>query len=107
MRLCITVILIGIALIGSSTPGSVTEAFGLGDKISVQEIVSQHLESIGPASARAAAGSRIVGRTTEVTFRSRGIAKADGSAVLASDGAKSMVTMKFDSSQYPYEKIGF
>jgi hypothetical protein len=100
-------LLISAVIVGSSLSGKNSEAARLADKLSVDEIISKHLESIGPASARAAAGGRIVGGTTQVTFRSRGIAQGDGGAVLASDGPKSMVTMKFESSQYPYEKIGF
>ena len=82
-------------------------ALGAADKITVDDLISKHLDSIGPARARATAGSRLVAGTTHVTFRSRGVAQADGAAVLASDGPRSMVTMKFESSQYPYEKIGF
>jgi hypothetical protein len=108
MKFCLTVLLlIGATGIGVFIPGRITEAVGVADKMSVEEIVSKHLESIGPASARAAAGGRVIAGTTQVTFRSSGIAQTEGGAVLASDGIKSMVTMKFQSSQYPYEKIGF
>ncbi|HYX29149.1 MAG TPA: hypothetical protein VE863_11325 [Pyrinomonadaceae bacterium] len=79
----------------------------LPQKTSVDEIVSKHLDSIGTAAARSAANSRVIAGGTQVTFRSRGMAQASGGAVLASDGQMSMVTMKFESSQYPYEKIGF
>lgn len=108
MKFClVALLLIGAVVIGASIPGRVTKAVGVNDKISVEEIVSKHLESIGNPGARTAMGARVIAGTTQVTFRSRGIAQADGAAVLASDGTKSMVTMKFDSSQYPYEKIGF
>lgn len=76
-------------------------------KLSVDEIVAKHLESIGAESARTAVKTRMMGGASQVTFRSRGMAQAEGKAVLASDGEKSMVTMKFESTQYPYEKIGF
>lgn len=108
MKFCLTVLLlIGAVFFGAPIAGRVTEAVRVVDKMSVAEIVSKHLESIGPASSRTPAGGRVIGGTTQVTFRSRGIAQTNGGAVLASDGTKSMVTMKFDSSQYPYEKIGF
>jgi hypothetical protein len=100
-------LLIAGVLIGASIPVRVSLAIGASDKMSVDEIVSKHLDSIGTNSARAAAGGRLAGGSTQVTFRSSGITQSEGSAVLASDGAKSMVTMKFPSSQYPYEKIGF
>ncbi|MDX6558076.1 MAG: hypothetical protein QOF72_1125 [Blastocatellia bacterium] len=100
-------LLSGVVLIGAFNPARVADAVGAADKLSVEEIVSKHLESIGSASARAAAGGRVIGGSTQVTFRSSGIAQSDGGAVLASEGIRSMVTMKFASSQYPYEKIGF
>jgi hypothetical protein len=107
MKFCLAgLLLIAAVLLGAAIPGRVTEAVGI-DKISVDEIVSKHLESLGTASARAAAGGRLVGGTSQVTFRSSGITQSEGGAVLASDGSRSMVTMKFPSSQYPYEKIGF
>jgi len=77
------------------------------DKISVEEILAKHLDSIGKPEARKTGHSRVIAGTTRVTFRSRGVATADGGAVLASDDEMSMITMKFESSQYPYEKIGF
>ncbi|MDX6385335.1 MAG: hypothetical protein QOK48_2908 [Blastocatellia bacterium] len=108
MRSClIFLMLIAAVFLGATILGSVPEAVRAADKMSVDEIVSKHLESIGTASARGAAGGRVVGGTSQVTFRSSGITQSEGGAVLASDGPKSMVTMKFPSSQYPYEKIGF
>src|SRR5437868_5650985 len=100
-------LLISAVMVASSLSGNNSEAARMADKLTADEIISKHLDSIGPASARAAAGGRIVGGATQVTFRSRGVATGEGGAVLASDGAKSMITMKFESSQYPYEKIGF
>src|SRR5881396_825764 len=99
--LLISAVVFGLTLLGQNSEAAPA------DKISVDELISKHLDSIGTAHARATAGSRLVAGTTHVTFRSRGVAQADGGAVLASDGPRSMVTMKFESSQYPYEKIGF
>ena len=108
MKFLTFLLLISAVIVGTSLTQKNSEAAGHADnKLSVDEIISKHLESIGTASARAAAGSRVVRGTTTVTFRSRGIAQSDGGALLASDGGKSIITMKFDSSQYPYEKIGF
>lgn len=76
-------------------------------KPSAEEIIQKHLDSIGTAEKRAGLGARVVAGSTQVTFRARGIAQTEGLAVLASDGSKSMVTMKFEGNQYPYEKIGF
>lgn len=87
--------------------GSVAETMSVSDKPTAEEIIQKHLDSIGSSQTRAGTGSRIIAGSTQVTFRSRGIAQAEGAAVLASDGMKSMVTMKFSGNQYPYEKVGF
>lgn len=107
MKFFTFLLLLSTVILGSSLSARHSEAARVSEKLTADEIISKHLESIGAASARTAAGGRVVGGTTQVTFRSRGIAQSDGGAVLASDGMKSMITMKFDSSQYPYEKIGF
>lgn len=107
MKFVLLLMLISICIIGLSISGALATATRVPDKVSIDEIVGKHLNSIGTPDSRAAIRSRLIAGTTHVTFRSRGIAQTDGGAVLASDGSKSMVTMKFDSSQYPYEKIGF
>jgi len=108
MKFLFCLLLISASVFGFLLSGTSSAAMhAAADKISVDELISKHLDSIGPARARSTAGSRLVAGTTHVTFRARGVAQADGGAVLASDGPRSMVTMKFDSSQYPYEKIGF
>lgn len=107
MKFFAFILLLSTVVLGSSLSARHSEAARVSDKLTADEIITKHLESIGAASARTAAGGRVVGGTTQVTFRSRGIAQSDGGAVMASDGMKSMITMKFDSSQYPYEKIGF
>ncbi|MDX6386046.1 MAG: hypothetical protein QOK48_3619, partial [Blastocatellia bacterium] len=107
-RFLVLLLLFATVAIGVSHSARKSEsAFTFTDKITPDELFSKHVDAIGPARARAAAAARLAAGTTRVTFRSRGVAQADGGAVLASDGPRSMVTMKFESSQYPYEKIGF
>ena len=93
--------------VGVLMPGEISSNAAPSDKLTADEIIAKHLDSIGPANARAAVSSRIMSGTSQVTFRSRGIAQGEGGAVVASDGTKIMIGMKFESSQYPYEKIGF
>lgn len=87
--------------------GGPADATGASQKPTAEEIIRKHLDSIATAEKRAALGARVVAGSTQVTFRARGIAQTEGLAVLASDGPKSMVTMKFEGNQYPYEKVGF
>ncbi len=89
--------LLGFAL---ATP---TSSFA--EKIKAEEIVARHLESIGPAKARASA--RVIAGTSQVIFRTPPPGQAIGRAVLASDGLKSLVGMSFPSPIYPREELGF
>jgi hypothetical protein len=108
MKSLIFFLLISAAVFGVSLSAGESAASRVAaDKITIDELIGKHVESIGTARARAQAGSRLVAGTTRATFRQRGVTAVDGGAVLASDGQRSMVTMKFESSQYPYEKIGF
>jgi hypothetical protein len=77
----------------------------LAEKIKVEEIVARHLESIGPAKARASA--RVIAGTSQVIFRTPPPGQAIGRAVLASDGFKNLVGMSFPSPIYPREQLGF
>jgi len=106
MKLFAFCILILAILVGASTHGKRVDAALSPDKMTVEEVISRHLESLG-ASVRTTKGARIISGASLVTFKSRGTQQSDGVAVMASDGIKSMVTMKFPSTQYPYEKLGY
>lgn len=77
------------------------------DKMEPEEVVAKHLESIGTSEARAAVRSRAIVGTSVATFRIKGISRAQGRVVLASEGMKNLVAMAFDSKEYAAEKIGF
>ncbi len=89
--------LLGFLLAASSS--------SLAEKMKAEEIVARHLESIGPAKARASA--RIIAGTSQVIFRTPPPGQAIGRAVLASDGLKYLVGMSFPSPIYPREELGF
>lgn len=76
-------------------------------KISVEELVAKHLESIGSAKNREAVTSRIIAGTSLVIFRTAPTGQAGGKAVLASEGIKSLIGMSFQSPVYPREEFGF
>jgi hypothetical protein len=77
------------------------------DKIKPEEIVSAHLEAIGPAKSRVAVTSRIISGTAQVIIRTPPPGQAVGKAVLASEGVKSLFGMSFPSPVYPREQLGF
>lgn len=79
----------------------------VGQKLTTEELVTKHLTAIGSAEARAAMKSVMVVGTAKATFFGRGGGVAEGLVVLASEGNKYLVGMKFNNPEYPFEKMGF
>lgn len=77
------------------------------DKMTPEQLIAKHLESIGSAEARASMKSVTIVGTSKATFQGRGGGVAEGLAVLASEGDKYLVAMKFNNSGYPFEKMGY
>lgn len=75
------------------------------DRLSAEEIVVKHLESIGSPEARQTIKSIVTAGVCTVTKRGGG--QMSGRAVLASEGAKHLIGMTFASTDYPVEKIGY
>ena len=76
-------------------------------KVTGEELVAKHLESIGTAQARAAVKSRIIAGKSMVVFRTEPKGQAAGKAVLASEGARTLIGMSFPSPVYPREQLAF
>jgi hypothetical protein len=77
------------------------------EKLKAEDVIARHLESIGSAEAREAARTRSITGTARVLFRQGGRGYIDGDARLASSGEKSLISMLFNSLDYPYEKLAF
>ena len=75
------------------------------DKIKVEDLLTRHLQSIGPEKSRRS--SRIISGTSQVIFRTTPSGQAIGKAVMASDGSKTLIGMSFPSPIYPREQLGF
>lgn len=75
-------------------------------KMKAEEVVAKHLESVGPAAARAAVKNRTAVGTVVITFREPA-GQLSGAAVMSSHGEKSLIGMSFDNPSYPHEKVGF
>jgi hypothetical protein len=93
-----------LAIIAPVATNSKTAAI---DKVTVEELVAKHLQSLGTDEARAAVGSRVMVGVSHVTFRVDAVGQAEGKAVMASDGVKNLFTVVFASKDYPYEKVGY
>jgi hypothetical protein len=106
-RACVAAIcMIAVGLL--TTAASITSAaLPVADKMKPEEVIAKHLESIGTAEARAAAKSRIIQGNTIATFRVGGKGQAEGGSVLASTSDKSLVSIVYGNSEYPYERVGF
>src|ERR1043166_9257039 len=76
-------------------------------KITSEQLILRHLESIGNAKARAAITTRIISGTAQVIIRTTPAGQAIGRAVLASEGNKQLFGMSFPSPVYPREQLAF
>jgi hypothetical protein len=90
-----------LLFLASATPNA------SGQKLAASDVVSKHLDSIGPTKARAAVTTRIIAGTAQVIFRTTPTGQAIGRAVLASEGSKNLLGMSFPSPVYPREQLGF
>jgi hypothetical protein len=78
------------------------------DKMTAEEVVAKHLESIGPAAARTNVKTLVVAGTSRASWKARNTSGAiDGQIVLASKDNKSVLGMAFPASNYPGEKFGY
>lgn len=75
------------------------------EKLKAEDVIAKHLEAIGPAEARKS--SRIIQGMAVGTFRLGGSGSAQGGAVIASQDVKSLISVVFGSTDYPYERVGF
>ena len=82
-------------------------AFSMPQKMKPEEVVAKHLDAVGPADARAALKTMVSSGTVNVTFKGRGTNKMVGTAALASDASKNLVSMVFENADYPFERIGY
>lgn len=76
-------------------------------KLTPEEVVARHLESIGPTEARARIRSVKIGGTCLLTVRQGGNGQVEGQAVMASQGTLNLISMVFDSPDYPGDSLKF
>jgi hypothetical protein len=95
----IATVLAVLSLVSSVSPAT--------DKMTPEELVARHLESIGTAKARDSVTTRIIAGTSLVIFRTPPPGQAPGRFVLASQDRKSLIGMRFQNPVYPREEFGF
>jgi hypothetical protein len=77
------------------------------DKIKAEDVVAKHLAAIGPADALAAVKSIIAIGNCKSFSRMSSIRELGGVSQFASEGDKVLLAMLFNSTIYPYEKVGY
>jgi hypothetical protein len=100
-------LMIWLLILAQGLPSLAKPSLSVADKMTPEEVVARHLESIGTAKARASVTSRIIAGTSLVIFRTPPPGQATGRAVLASEGLKNLIGMSFPSPVYPREHLGF
>ncbi len=76
-------------------------------KLTAEEVVKRHLDSIGTAEARAGIKSRVIQGTSLVTVRIGGSGQSRGGAVMASQGQMSLIGIIFGPQDYTNEKAAY
>jgi hypothetical protein len=76
-------------------------------KLTVEQVIAHHLDSIGSAQARGSAKNRVVSGTVKLVSRVGTASNIDGQAAMASWGAKVRYSMRFTSPQYTGEQLAF
>ncbi len=77
-------------------------------KMTAEEVVRKHLESIAATETRESIKSRIAIGTTKFSYRvTKGVGKSEGTAVMASEGDRSLIGMNFPEADYPHERLGY
>lgn len=76
-----------------------------GQKLTAQEIITKHLDSIGTAEKRGAFKSIVATGEVDVKFITKKTQPTNGRIVLASEGSKMFVGMNLNASDYPQERF--
>ncbi len=84
-----------------------TPVSGQDKKLTLEELLAHHLDSIGSAQARGFAKNRVVSGTVKLVSRVGTASNIDGQAALASSGAKLRYSIRFTSPQYTGEQLAF
>jgi hypothetical protein len=82
-------------------------ATALAQKLTAEDVIARHLESLGGAEARASVKSRVMQGTVLATVRIGGGGELKGGAVMASQGPMSLIGLIFGTQDYGNEKMAF
>jgi hypothetical protein len=86
---------------------SIRSAQAQDKKLTSEELIARHLDSIGTAEARSKASTRVASGETKFIARLGGSANVDGQAMMVSSGVKLRFGIKLPLNDYPGEDIAF
>lgn len=95
-------VLLLVAFAGLGSP-----VCGQDKKLTLGELIKNHLDSIGSAQARNFPKNRVVAGSVKLVSRVGTASNIDGQAAVASSGAKLRYSMRFASPQYTGEQLAF
>ena len=76
-------------------------------KLTPAELITKHLDSIGPAEARARVNSTRIKGAASVAVKLCGEGQVEGQAVMGSQGGANFIDMNFDTPGYPFERLRY
>ncbi len=103
LKFPLVILCLGIIL----TSGPANSTSSVIEKMTPEELVAKHLESIGSSQARNSLKTRVISGTAQVIFHTAPVGQAVGKAVLASEGTKTLLGFSFPTPVYPREHLGF
>src|SRR5215467_12483259 len=92
---------LGISILALLSSGTVFSE----EKVTAEDLLGRHLDSVGPAAARAAAKSRVFEGTASYRILVGGSGRIDGKAVLVSEGRRFHLMLKINAPQYTGERF--
>ena len=104
----ITIALLALSLLASSSIAPAALTARQKEKLTAEQVVARHLESVGAPETRASITARVITGAVVANFRAPSVGQVPGRAVLFSQGEKHVVGMMFDGVvNYPHDKFGF
>lgn len=81
--------------------------FTIGQRMSAEDVLAKHLDSIGTATVRATTKNQVIVGDAVVKFITQKSPQVVGRIVLASSGEKNFLGMSLNSINYPQERFSY
>jgi hypothetical protein len=87
--------------------GSISHGTAKSEKMTPEEVIAKHLDSIGSEQDRSSVRNMIVKGSVSMALHAGGKGRTDGQALLASQTILNLIYMDFGAGEYPFEKMGY